>query len=353
MIENPPQSSVFDSEIMQGLDGADSQHPDAVTAGQLLREAREGVGLHLEALAVALKVPVKKLEALETGRHDLLLDMVFVRALACSVCRILKIDPAPVLALLPYAGPSNLNVVSAWHQASFSAYQPAPKPASRSSVSAPAAVGGLLLVIGAAVLVFLPSIRETFVFSSLAGRVKETVVQAFDKLGLSSSSADATADVGVEAPVPGISEVAGPKALTTLSIVAPPRSDVVVLTPSARLASTREDPSAVTTRLASTASPVVSSAAATGLQTALDTAVGNQIVTFSATAQPSWVKVTDAKGAVVLSRTISPGEQVAASGALPLFVVVGRANATRVMVRGVALDLGAFSKENIARFEVK
>lgn len=58
MIDKPPPSSVFDSNVMQGLDGDDSQHSDAVIAGQLLREAREGAGLHLDSLAVALKVPV-------------------------------------------------------------------------------------------------------------------------------------------------------------------------------------------------------------------------------------------------------------------------------------------------------
>jgi cytoskeleton protein RodZ len=73
----------------------------AQTAGQILKGARERAGLHVAALAVSLKVPVKKLEALEADRLDLLPDAVFVRALASSVCRTLKIDPAPVLTLLP------------------------------------------------------------------------------------------------------------------------------------------------------------------------------------------------------------------------------------------------------------
>src|SRR3569832_822998 len=41
-----------------------------VSAGTLLRRAREGSGLHVAALAVALKVPVWKLEALEEGRAE-------------------------------------------------------------------------------------------------------------------------------------------------------------------------------------------------------------------------------------------------------------------------------------------
>ena len=56
-----------------------------VEAGNLLRKAREATGLHVAALAVSLKVPVSKLEALEAGRIDLLPDLTFARALAASV----------------------------------------------------------------------------------------------------------------------------------------------------------------------------------------------------------------------------------------------------------------------------
>lgn len=80
----------------------------AVEAGNLLRSAREATGLHVAALAVSLKVPVKKLEALEAGRIDLLPDLTFARALAASVCRTLKIDPTPVLAHFPATGVSRL-----------------------------------------------------------------------------------------------------------------------------------------------------------------------------------------------------------------------------------------------------
>jgi cytoskeleton protein RodZ len=66
-----------------------------------LRQAREMAGLHVAVLASMLKVPVKKLEALEAGRFDQLPDLTFARALAQSVCRQLKVDPAPILAALP------------------------------------------------------------------------------------------------------------------------------------------------------------------------------------------------------------------------------------------------------------
>ena len=71
------------------------------SAGRLLREAREAQGLHIAALAAAIKVAPRKLELLEADRFDELPDATFTRALAQTVCRALKIDPAPVLALLP------------------------------------------------------------------------------------------------------------------------------------------------------------------------------------------------------------------------------------------------------------
>src|SRR5438067_525008 len=72
-----------------------------ISAGTLLRRAREAAGLHVAALAVALKVPVRKLEALEEDRYEDMGDAVFIRGLASSVCRTLKADPQPVLERLP------------------------------------------------------------------------------------------------------------------------------------------------------------------------------------------------------------------------------------------------------------
>jgi cytoskeleton protein RodZ len=76
------------------------------------------------------------------------------------------------------------------------------------------------------------------------------------------------------------------------------------------------------------------------------------IVVFSAKGN-SWIEVTDSKGQVVLRRTLNAGETAAASGALPLAAVVGRADATQVQVRGKAFDLSGFAKDNVARFEVR
>ena len=87
--------------------------PGATTAGRLLREARERQGLHIVALAAMIKVAPKKLEMLEADRLDALPDATFARALAQTVCRALKVDAGPVLALLVLAAAAT--VVAANH----------------------------------------------------------------------------------------------------------------------------------------------------------------------------------------------------------------------------------------------
>ena len=69
--------------------------------GGIMRSAREKAGLHLAVLSVNLKVSVKQLEALEADQFQYLPEPVFARALAAKVCRFLKIDSEPVLALMP------------------------------------------------------------------------------------------------------------------------------------------------------------------------------------------------------------------------------------------------------------
>jgi cytoskeleton protein RodZ len=82
------------------------------------------------------------------------------------------------------------------------------------------------------------------------------------------------------------------------------------------------------------------------------TAAGDAIVVFRAKG-PSWIQVTDATGIAVLKKELGDGETASAAGALPLAVVVGRADMTTVEVRGKPMDLAPLAKNNVARFEVK
>lgn len=329
-----------DSEAMaSGFSHSGMPAPGA-TAGSLLRQAREAAGIHIAALAVSLKVPVKKLEALEQDRFDLLPDAVFVRALASSVCRTLKLDAGPVLGLLPQTSAPKLTYQGTSINAPFRAPGEGPGPSVWSQVSRPAVLAGLLLVLGALVLIFLPAVKH-------------------DGSNGKAETADATmppggADAGKPLPVaiagPGLAKPAAPAepsnapdaatgtaAPAPLSITALPPAVVNPAPPAASVAAPAAAPMA----------PVAPAPAAAASQP-----MPAGIVTFSAKGE-SWVEVTDARGTVVLRRTLTAGEVAGASGVLPLAAVVGKADLTQVQVRGKAFDLNAVARDNVARFEVK
>lgn len=89
--------------------------------GGIMRSAREKAGVHLAVLSVNLKVSIKQLEALEADQFQHLPEPVFARGLAAKVCRFLKIDSEPVLALMPRMtnGLKPLQLIESDHRSSF------------------------------------------------------------------------------------------------------------------------------------------------------------------------------------------------------------------------------------------
>ena len=331
------------SEAQTSTTSPDSEPAETHGAGVLLKQAREASGLHIAALAVLLKVPVKKLEALESDRLDLLHDAVFVRALASSVCRTLKIDPAAVLARLPQTNAPKLTYQGTGINEPFRSPGDGPSPSVWTQVSRPAVLAGMVLLLAALVLIFLPAIKKGI--AEISPELTESKTKSIE--------------IEKTMPVSGMAEV----------ILAPPVSSDVGVSRSESLATITATTTAalagaplaakssvtvtISSPVAASASKVVSAGAAspTFVVTA-NPPLATDVVVFTAKTE-SWVEATDAKGLVVLRRVLTTGEVVGASGVLPLKVVVGRANATQVEIRGKAFDLNVIAKDNIARFEVK
>jgi cytoskeleton protein RodZ len=305
------------------------KEPPAPSAGALLRQAREASGLHIAALAVALKVPVKRIEALEADRFDLLPSAVFSRALASSVCRALKIDPAAVLAQLPGLTAPRLEYANQNRLQAYSASSSNHRPSLWGSLSRPALIGGALLLVAAALVVFLPPSPLNFLKSGVGydAVVTTTVVPLDDA---ANAAANPSANVAATEAAPA----AAPATVAPAAVPVAPLA-VAVAPPAAKLGPAPASP-------ALPAAPVA--------ETAKGPTTG--LVVFNPTAA-SWVEVTDAQGTVLLRRMLAAGEVAGASGALPLSAVVGRADVTRVQVRGQPLDLAPIARDNVARFEVK
>lgn len=329
------------SEAQTTTISVDAAPADQPGAGALLKQAREASGLHIAALAVLLKVPVKKLEALESDRLDLLPDAVFVRALASSVCRTLKIDSTVILARLPQTNAPKLTYQGTGINEPFRSPGDGPGPSVWAQVSRPAVLAGMVLLLGALVLILLPAIKSGI--NDIRPELTESK----------------TRNIEIEKPAPTVALAEAPFVpLVTSGVNVVPSEPAPVMSATvaiagAPLAAKSSLTVTVSSPLPTSASKVVS--AGTSSPTFVVTANApsvNDVVVFTAKTE-SWVEATDAKGQVVVRRILAAGEVVGATGVLPLKVIVGRANATQVEIRGKVFDVMAIAKDNVARFEVK
>lgn len=308
------------------LETQQSEPPAHATAGQQLRRAREAAGLHVAALASALKVPVYKLEALEADNYAAFPDTVFMRALASSICRSLGLDAQPVLDQLPRNAPPGLNPQRTHLNAPIkerAGKSGGGMAASNSGVSSKAIAAVAVLLIGAAAVYFLPSgILDR---DDSAESAPATVSQPIESTAVQTPAAPAAIDTPAAAALPaepaGIAPAAAPVAAAP---VAPPVA--------------AETPAPVAGTPAAAVAPQLP---------------GQEALVFNASA-PSWVQVKDARGTVVLSKNLTAGESAQVSAQLPVQVIVGRVAVTTLQVRGQPFDLATVAQgKDVARFEVK
>lgn len=283
------------------------------TAGALLRQAREASGLHVAALAVAMKVPVKKLEALEADRLGDLPDAVFVRALAGSVCRALKIDPAPILSRLPVSTLPKLDRDERGINAPFNTSSSQYGNSLLTLFSRPAALWVIGLLVAALVVLYFPEVHT-------AGKAVISTVASPD-------GATANPAAPVLSVVPAVS---GP------AVAAAPVSSPAGSAPG-------------TAKAASESGAVATAPVEVPISAQV---VPEDLLLFKAKSS-AWVRVSDAKGAVQFEKTLLAGESATATGTPPLAIVVGNVSAIELLVRGQAFNLEEVAKNNVARFEVK
>lgn len=308
------------NEGWQTLDAGGRGNPAASPMSQQttgLREAREATGLHIAALAAALKVPVKKLEALEAGRYDELPDLTFARALASSACRQLKVDPGPILDLIPGAQMPTLGGDSSTVKTAF---KPDQGPSLTSSwlqgLKSPAILTSGVVVLAALGLAFLPDWNQWPGKSWLDEGTNW--VQ-----GITRSEPSPEVSAVVTEVVPPVIEESGSTAVA----------------------------------LEETEASLAGGAALKGETSLAEAPVSNaslaNTVLHLAAVDDSWVEVIDGNAKVQIQRVIKKGDVFDFSGSPPYSVVLGRADAVTVLVRGETFDVGPFARNSVARFQVK
>lgn len=322
---------------------SDEQVQPQMTAGALLRQAREAARVQLPSLAATLKVPQGKLEALEADDYAAFPDHVFMRALAMGMCRTLRIDAAPVLAALPRTEPKSLSKAGPGINATVkerSHFRSAGTSLGGSSHGSRKVVAGVLLLLAAAAAVYFVPLHQSGDAAPQA--------QAPAAAAAAHGAADAGAAAGstVTSPVASQAPAAAPGS-SSEAVTADAVNAATPVQPPAAAA-----PAAEPAGSAAAASAAGSAAAQAPVAVAAAPAQASGAVLEMRASAQSWVKVRDAKGKVVLEKTLAKDEAVTAGGELPLSVIVGNAKGTQVLVRGEPLDI-AGTRDNVARFEVK
>jgi cytoskeleton protein RodZ len=289
------------------------------SAGALLRAARERQGLHIAALAATIKIPQRKLEALEADRYDELPDATFARALAMTVCRALKIDAAPVLAQLPQVGGAGLAAATGGLNTPFRDRPGRAEPADFSPMRHPLSWAALAVLVAAAAVFLLPAGWREDIWPASAPVVAPTA-----PVPASAPEAAASAAPGVSpasAPSPAASDSTAVGSATVVAASAP-AVEVVHSVPGVEA----------------------------GASAAVDTAGG--VAVLRAT-DASWVEVIDAGGQVLVQRLLQPGESLGLNGSLPFKLKIGNAAGTQLQFRGQGVDLAPVTRDNVARLELK
>lgn len=300
------------------------ESPAAVSRPVLLREAREAAGLHIAALAAALKVPVRKLEALEAGRYGELPDLTFARALASSACRQLKIDPAPVLEQIPVNPTPALRGSDSAINAPFKPASEAPAASPLTWLSRPALLGTIALLLAALVVMFLPDMEPASPADNGAQNTEQEAAPA------------------TPAAAPGLPIFQPSDATPAATPGEAPSEDSATPADAGATPAEAPVPPAVAATPATPAAPqatVAAPASATVLQIEAR--------------EESWAEVSNGTGTVVLQRLLQAGERVEFSAAPPYSVVLGKASAVQVNVRGRAFDAKAIARNDVARFEAR
>lgn len=342
----------------------------AGSAGTMLRQAREAAGLPLETLSATIKVAQRKLESLEADRYDELPDAVFTRALALAVCRALKIDATPVLALLPAAKEAQgLEHVT---QGLNQPFDERGHTVGRmlgdggSSLLRPAVLAPLCLVGGALALYWWPHAPqvETEKHATEVVASAPPTVEMAASVGALPSAAEQ--DVAVNMPPPHASEPpevspnagefpqvassVSPASAVAMGATVASRGTPVAAAPAVKASSPASPTSAASATVARVVAPLVVAASAAASSTM---PTGGDAVALKAR-EDSWVEMRDAKGHVLLSRLVRAGEALNLSGVAPIQVKIGNARGTDLQFRGRTIDLsGPAARDNVARMELK
>jgi cytoskeleton protein RodZ len=287
--------------------------PAAAGAGEWLRRSREEAGLSIDAVAQQLKLAPRQVKALEEGSFEDLPGRTFVRGFVRNYARLLKLDPAAVVAALPSA------------DAAPSLVGPAIGTTTRPMGELPASGAGR----GARV-------SRWAIPAALAAAIVIAAIYEF----MRPADTTRTESKGIVKPAPAVSAPApaGKPLPNPVASAAPAGETPAAAPPPPAPASSAAPVEAVASPAPSPAPVSAAPAAAPGEATL--------VIRYKSSA---WTQVRDASGNTILVTNGQPDGSETVHGKPPLDLVIGNAGDATVTWRGQPFDLGPHTRANVAR----
>lgn len=303
----------------------------AVAPGAQLAAQRESRGWSIEQVAAQLNLAPRQIYAIETGNHAALPGMASVRGFIRAYAKLLKVDAAPLLAMIASDAPVPSEPLPLRRALSAAPFDNRSLSSSRPGLASKSVLAAVILIL-LLVVVFVGE-QTQWTPDALSSKIKAMA---------SASSAEPAASLSPAAPAvadeaQSNAEASGGagSALTHEPVTA---AMVMGAQPVAPVASAA--PAASVTSGAT----VVAPAAATG--EAKDTLV----LKLHAN---SWVEIRHGDKSPLISRLLKAGAVETFEITQPMSMTLGNAAGVDATLRGIPLDLKSSAKNNVVRLNLK
>lgn len=369
-------SDVVLGESMMGGDTENSNQPNLAptSAGQQLAARRESLGWTIEQVSSQLNLAPRQIHALETDNFAALPGMAISRGFLRAYAKLLKIDPAPLLALISNeAGPAG-EPVPMRHALSASFSE------SRLPSMGTEGISNKKLTVGLAAAVLIGGAVAAWqlgVFPDVVNAVSAKI-----KTLSSRDSADQStnAEKGVSSEVSKMNEAPGPTDGVQSAVSSPAAVSDSIGDQSKSgaqnqiVAATPAEPSSGSTTVTlplPTAASAITSAVAIPANSLASPAVKSVLPqppatasTTTGTAMPakdalvlklredSWVEIKG-KNKVFIARVVKAGSTESFDITEPISLTIGNASGVDGNFRGAAIDFKSATKTNVVKMNLK
>lgn len=296
----------------------------SVSVGETLRRQRESLGLSVAEVANSLKLNVRQVDALESGRFELLPGAAFTRGFLRNYARLLKLDPAPLLASVQSAVATDAVELSPVSNAQGDMPKVGRGRFRRSVLP------GML-----AALALFGLVVAGWYYDNQRKQTADALI----------AEAQAPEPVAAPTPAPAAEPADAPPG------VAAPTAEAASSGGTVPPGTTSSVPDLAPAQVAPTVSATPGPLAAPEDSTAKAVAVGGKDKLVFDFSQDAWVEVKEKGGKVLFSKLGKAGSKEIVEAAPPLAVTIGNARSVKLERNGQAVDLGLGSKSTVARLK--